>query len=720
MNRRTSTVAALLLLVFAPASRSQVLTWNDISGPLGYSSFHELADGTLYAILGDAVLYRSFDAGVTWENLPRPGGPILEFAARGSTTVIAIQRNAVNYKQYFISTDRGTTWTRFFTEPDPIHHNLMLSADGTPHALFPAASKMAVERFVSGAWQRVGVPSGVYSNPANAPPQYTVTALDDSGAIYIGTTADGIHSTRDNGQTWTRTLSYFRVGTIAFGPGGRAAIGTMPNGRTVGGVFTSADRGATWATAGLTDAYIAGLEFNPAGDILALASRADWNTTGIFRLDTGAAGWDSTAPFDFSYNALHVTGSGKFMASEPGLGLLVSVDDGASWRSDGIRQRDIYSVTTAPDGSILAGTIGMGLFRTTDSGGIWSRVSSPDQPFYFYVFSVVGGRILAGTEKGLVASDDNGLSWSLLTTDLNPGTGEFQVYAVLPDAGAGIFIGTGAGVFRSQDGGVSWIPAGLGSSTIRGLAPSPDGGLYAATGTEGIFSSSDGGLSWTSRGLVQPDIQTIGVSEAGRVFVGAASGLYISTDAGATWTRKIFTYGHVHSILFNGEFNIFAGSSYGLFSSVDAGESWSAAGLDGQFVTSLAYDQYHTITAGIYKGGVARTSEIITGVADAPGFPSEPSLARNFPNPFNPSTTIEYAVASTSRVTLTVYDVLGRVSETLVSGQVTPGSYRASWDGSNRPSGVYFYTITIEPEASGRPGRSAAPYTQTRKMLLVK
>lgn len=233
MNRRPALFAALLLLAFAPASRSQVLTWNDISGPLGYSSVHELADGTLYAING-GILDRSFDAGVSWEHFPRPGGPILEFAARGTTTVLAVRTNAVNFKQYFLSTDRGDTWTRIFTEPNPVHTNLMLSADGTPYALFPAGSKMAVERFVGAAWQRLGVPSGVYSNLSAEPRLYTVSAVDDSGGLYIGTTVDGIHSSRDDGQTWTRTLSYRYVQSIAFSQGGRAAIGTTPNGRTAG------------------------------------------------------------------------------------------------------------------------------------------------------------------------------------------------------------------------------------------------------------------------------------------------------------------------------------------------------------------------------------------------------------------------------------------------------------------------------------------------------
>ena len=157
MAVRVRNIIPLLALVCGlaapPPAMAQSLTWNDISGPQGFSELYELADGTLYAI-DENVLYRSLDGGGSWENLPRPGGPILEFAARGQTTILAVQVNAVNFKQYFVSSNRGTTWTRVATEASPVHTNLMLSADNTPFALYPVGSKMAVDRLEAGsaAW----------------------------------------------------------------------------------------------------------------------------------------------------------------------------------------------------------------------------------------------------------------------------------------------------------------------------------------------------------------------------------------------------------------------------------------------------------------------------------------------------------------------------------------------------------------------------------------
>ncbi|MCU0410979.1 MAG: T9SS type A sorting domain-containing protein [Bacteroidetes bacterium] len=88
--------------------------------------------------------------------------------------------------------------------------------------------------------------------------------------------------------------------------------------------------------------------------------------------------------------------------------------------------------------------------------------------------------------------------------------------------------------------------------------------------------------------------------------------------------------------------------------------------------------------------------------------PQSLQLAQNFPNPFNPSTTIEFAVASTQLVTVKVHDMLGREVATLVDHTLNPGSYRTKWNAMDNPSGLYFYTVRAGNE------------TLTRRMALVK
>ena len=83
-------------------------------------------------------------------------------------------------------------------------------------------------------------------------------------------------------------------------------------------------------------------------------------------------------------------------------------------------------------------------------------------------------------------------------------------------------------------------------------------------------------------------------------------------------------------------------------------------------------------------------------------------LSPNYPNPFNPSTRIQYSVNSTQNVTLKVYDLLGREVATLVNEEKPAGEYEIEFNGQNLPSGIYFYQLI------------AGKFIQTRKMILVK
>ncbi len=84
------------------------------------------------------------------------------------------------------------------------------------------------------------------------------------------------------------------------------------------------------------------------------------------------------------------------------------------------------------------------------------------------------------------------------------------------------------------------------------------------------------------------------------------------------------------------------------------------------------------------------------------------ALYQNFPNPFNPTTQIQFDLPDASEVHLTVYNAAGQRVATLVDGNLTAGRHSVSFDAENLPAGVYLYRL--------KTGRFSA----TRKMLLVK
>ncbi|MCK5076584.1 MAG: T9SS type A sorting domain-containing protein, partial [Calditrichia bacterium] len=71
---------------------------------------------------------------------------------------------------------------------------------------------------------------------------------------------------------------------------------------------------------------------------------------------------------------------------------------------------------------------------------------------------------------------------------------------------------------------------------------------------------------------------------------------------------------------------------------------------------------------------------------------------RNFPNPFNPTTTIVFSLVENQRVSLKIYDIAGRVVANLVSGTLNAGEHQFKFDGANLSSGVYFYRLQAGPD----------------------
>jgi len=100
----------------------------------------------------------------------------------------------------------------------------------------------------------------------------------------------------------------------------------------------------------------------------------------------------------------------------------------------------------------------------------------------------------------------------------------------------------------------------------------------------------------------------------------------------------------------------------------------------------------------------------VTGIEDAVDYsiPENFNLNQNFPNPFNAITTVSFSVNKSASAVLGVYDITGRLVETLYNGSVETGEYLQSWDATGYSTGIYFYRLTVD-------GKS-----ETRAMALLK
>ena len=101
-------------------------------------------------------------------------------------------------------------------------------------------------------------------------------------------------------------------------------------------------------------------------------------------------------------------------------------------------------------------------------------------------------------------------------------------------------------------------------------------------------------------------------------------------------------------------------------------------------------------------------SGVATSVEDNNRNRIEYSLNNNYPNPFNPSTTISYSIRNDGYATLSVFDVLGNEVAQLENGYKSAGNYSYSFDASELTSGIYFYRI------------QAGDFVETKKMILLR
>ena len=142
---------------------------------------------------------------------------------------------------------------------------------------------------------------------------------------------------------------------------------------------------------------------------------------------------------------------------------------------------------------------------------------------------------------------------------------------------------------------------------------------------------------------------------------------------------------------------------------------WNSKRQDSTYITPGIYTckmyaiLQNQLTA-VFKDSIYMRFQSITGVRENASVvhPSYFRLNQNYPNPFNPSTTISFNIPTKSFVTMKVYNNLGREVATIISEEMSAGSYSKQWNASALSSGIYFYRL------------HAGFFTETKKLVLLK
>lgn len=737
MTRGTFAIAIVLMMLFHSKAAAQ---WAQTNGPYGASVAALVAspDGAqIFAGTGHGGVFRSTDRGKIWTAVNSGLAPIdkiLSLAFDGTNLF------AGTYTAVFRSTNNGTSWAAvnsgFLINTAILCFAFKSDGIGGTY-VFAGANYNGVYRSTNNGAEWSAVNSGLPIDGGGG--HYSVHSLVVCGANLLAATESGVFLSTNNGSSWagvTNGLPAYSAITDLAVNGANVLVATWS------GVFLSTNNGTSWT------AVNSGLPAHPGVSALAVNGENLFAATGsgVFLSTNVGTRWSASAntglPLSTDAGSLSnvirplvTSGMDLFVGclatngwEHAGMGVFRSTDRGESWTpaNTGMNQSMVAAFAVSPDRAgetnLFAGTEGGGVFLSNNDGVDWTDISSGLADRIVQCLAVksesVGSDLFAGTRSGVFRSNDKGTTWSSVSTGLPPGTAIWSIAV----NGTSLFAGTGGGgIFLSTNSGANWSAAKTGLPMVAWVYSLAviDGNLFASVATDGVdwagvYHSSNNGATWVAAesGLPTRFIVTcfLGFPNAIRgtnVFAATlGKGVFLSTDNGSSW-RPVNNppsavngdvFREVLSMATDGT-NLFAGTSAGVFLSADKGASWISVdsglretGGEGQsLAASGAY-----LFAGTNGHGVWRRplSEMITGVAGQhDDTPSSFVLEQNFPNPFNPSTTIRFVLPQRSHVILSVFNILGQQVQTLFQGEKESGLHEVRFDASDLSSGVYLYTL---------------------------
>ncbi len=403
--------------------------------------------------------------------------------------------------------------------------------------------------------------------------------------------------------------------------------------------------------------------------------------------------WNTPLPFSL-VRAIVIDNDGNKWVGGGGIGGGLAKFDGDDWTvytssNSNLPDDDIRSLAMDKEGNLWIGTNweGMAIFDGAENWTVYTEDNS-DLPNNRVISLTIDNDNMKwiGTHRGMVRID--GEDWTIYTEE-NSDLPNNQVWTVAVERNSVQWIGTLWGMARFE--GTEWTvyhtwSSGLPWNNVREITVDEEGLKWIGTDFGGVAVYKEVGV------ITVPDIVRL---------VSPTDSLAISTDSVQfVWNQSEPNVERYHiQVSTDNEFTEMVTDTsvtdtmlivWGLH---DATYWWRVSAENSAGMNEFC------------KPGIFQI--IVTSVPIERGIPDLYVLYPNYPNPFNPSTTIQYDIPVQSHVRLSIYNVLGQIVDILVDEVHSPGFFQSTWNAFDLSGGMYFYRI------------EAGEYVQTRKMMLL-
>lgn len=663
---KITSIISFVILITLLTNYNIVAQWQQVKGIYGGSvnKIQEL-NGNIFAATEGSGVWVTTDNGQTWAPTSLNEGLV--------RVLISDKGNLLSSARGFsLSTNNGLSW---------LSKNISYSIQ----------SLMVVNNVLYGGVMNNGVVISTNYGDTWQPTSLnnrTVYSLFNSGSKLFAGTQNGVYSSADNGVTWiAEGLTGISIG--CFTKNGNTILAGAVN-----GIYYSTDNGAAWIQSAMQNESVRG--FGTKGENIFAATTG----AGIFASSDNGLTWQQTAQSSGNFTSFSIINNLIFVSSYYG-GVYSSANNGANWNKTSFINYDVTAFGSINDNlfaNIKGYNFNMGLQRSSDGGSTWSYSNINAERFCSHSNIL----FVRGNPK-LHRSTDLGLTWQQV------GNSNADGWQSVVSNGGEIFASKYV-MQRSTDNGNSWgTVSGISSSNLVTLAA--NGPLiFVSVSFTSLRRSTNAGGTWSELQSLNGRINSITINNNVVYCATSGAGVYVSTNQGEQWSQTSIPEDTVYSVISNNNY-VVAGTSTGVYISLNEGTSWQQvnSGLPNTAVKEVFVHNGYLYTGVSGRGIWKRLLFEIIGINQiSSNIPNDFSLSQNYPNPFNPVTNIEFSLPKNELVKLVIYDAAGREIETLVNSQLNAGTYKAEWNASGYPSGVYFYSI------------NAGSFSKTNKMILVK